>query len=250
MTATTLVLGGTGKTGRRVVQRLTTLDRPVRIGSRTGRPPFDWEDPSTWTSVLDGITSAYVSYYPDLAVPGAVAAIRSFTDMAVGSGIRRLVLLAGRGEEEAERAEEVVRGSGLDWTIVRSTWFSQNFSESYLVDSIVQGRVALPAGAVGEPFVDAEDVADVAVAALTDDRHVGQTYELTGPRLLTFAEATAESPAPPAGRSAIRRSPPTSSPPPWRIRRCPPSSWSCWSTCSARCWMGATPVWPTACGEP
>lgn len=106
--------------------------------------------------------------------------------------MRRLVLLSGRGEEGAEVAEQAVRDAGAEWTIVRATWFSQNFSEGYLVDPILAGEVALPVGDVGEPFVDADDIADVAVAALTDDGHGGELYELTGPRLLTFAAAIAE----------------------------------------------------------
>jgi len=133
----------------------------------------------------------YISYYPDVAVPGAAATVGAFAELAVSSGVPRLVLLSGRGEAEAERAEQAVRASGADLTILRSTWFAQNFSESYWVD-MLSGEVALPAGDTPEPFVDVDDLADVAVAALTDDRHIGQLYELTGPRLLTFAEAVAE----------------------------------------------------------
>ena len=130
-TQETLVLGGTGKTGRRVVERLIARGVPTRVGSRSGEPPFDWEDRSTWAPVLEGVRSAYVSYYPDLSVPGAVEAVGSFAELAVESGVRRLVLLAGRGEPEAEHAEDAVRESGADLTIVRSTWFAQNFSEDY-----------------------------------------------------------------------------------------------------------------------
>ncbi len=190
--ATTLVLGGTGKTGRRVVERLRARALAVRVGSRSGAPPFDWQDRSSWAPVLEGVRSAYVSYYPDLAVPGAVETVGSFADVAVGNGVARLVLLAGRGEEDAERAEQAVAESGAELTIVRSTWFAQNFSEDYWREAVVSGEVALPAGDMPEPFVDADDIADVAVAALTDDRHVGELYELTGPRLLTFADAVNE----------------------------------------------------------
>jgi uncharacterized protein YbjT (DUF2867 family) len=191
-TQETLVLGGTGKTGRRVVQRLRARGVPTRIGSRSGEPRFDWEDRSTWPPVLEGVRSAFVSYYPDLALPGAVETVGSFAELAVESGVPRLVLLAGRGEPEAEQAEHAVRESGADLTIVRSTWFAQNFSEDYWVDGIRGGELALPAGDVPEPFVDADDIADVAVAALTDDRHMGEVYELTGPRLLSFADAVDE----------------------------------------------------------
>jgi len=188
----TLVLGATGKTGRRVVDRLAARGVPTRMGSRSAELPFDWEDPGTWQPALRDIASVYVSYYPDLAVPGAADTVRSFVDVAVKSGVRRLVLLAGRGEAEAEVSEQTVRDSGVEWTIVRATWFSQNFSEDYMLDAVLSGEVALPAGDVPEPFVDADDIADVAVAALTDDRHVGQLYELTGPRLLTFEQAVEE----------------------------------------------------------
>ena len=191
-TKATLVLGGTGKTGRRVVERLWARDVPVRVGSRSGEPPFDWEDKATWEPALRDVESVYVSYYPDLAVPGAVEAVRSFAELAVENGVRRLVLLSGRGEPEAERAEAAVRDSGADLTILRSTWFMQNFSEDYMLEHVLSGEIRLPAGDVPTPFLDVDDVADVAVAALTDDRHAGQLYELTGPRSLTFAEAAAE----------------------------------------------------------
>ena len=133
-----------------------------------------------------------MSYYPDLAVPGAPDAVGSLAAVALETGVRRLVLLSGRGEEEAQRAERVLQASGADWTIVRCSWFSQNFSESYLLDPVRSGEVMLPVGDVPEPFVDADDIADVAVAALTEDGHSGQLYELTGPRLLTFAQAIEE----------------------------------------------------------
>ena len=187
---TILVLGGTGKTGRRVADRLAARGVPTRIGSRSGAPPFDWEDRSTWEPVLRDVGAAYVSYYPDIAIPGAAEKVRAFADLAVESGVRRLVLLSGRGE--AERAEQAVRDSGADVTIVRATWFAQNFSEDYMLDQVLSGSVALPAGDTPEPFVDADDIADVAVAALTEEGHVGKLYELTGPRLLTFAEAVEE----------------------------------------------------------
>jgi uncharacterized protein YbjT (DUF2867 family) len=191
-TPLTLVLGGTGKTGRRVAERLAARGVPVRIGSRAGRLPFDWEDRSGWAAALQGVSAVYIAYAPDLAMPGAVDAVDAFARQAVESGARRLVLLSGRGEEEAQLCETAVQASGADWTILRASWFSQNFSEAYLVDAVRGGLVALPAGPVGEPFIDADDIADAAVAALTEDGHAGQLYELTGPRLLSFADAVGE----------------------------------------------------------
>lgn len=187
-----LVLGGTGKTGRRVVERLTRQKRPLLVGSRSGKPKFDWEDSVTWEPVLRGVNSVYIAFQPDLAVPGALDTIRSFVNTAVESGIRQLVLISGRGEKEAQKCEQIVMDAGVDWTILRASWFSQNFSESYLLEPVLAGYVTLPAGDIGEPFVDANDIADVAVATLTEQGHSGQLYELTGPRLLTFEEALAE----------------------------------------------------------
>lgn len=187
-----LVLGGTGKTGRRLAERLTARGLPVRIGSRTSTPGFDWETPATWGPALKGVGAVYISYYPDLAVPGAAEAIGAFARLAVASGVTRLVLLSGRGETEAQRAEEMVKASGADWTILRCAWFAQNFSEGFLIYSLLDGEVALPVGSVGEPFVDADDIAEAAFVALTEPGHVGQLYELTGPRLLSFADAVAE----------------------------------------------------------
>jgi uncharacterized protein YbjT (DUF2867 family) len=187
-----LVLGSTGKTGSRIVQRLTHLNWPMRHGSRSANPPFDWENSSTWKNAVTGIDSVYISFQPDLAMPGAVEIIRQFTQVAVGQGVKKLVLLSGRGEPEAQQCEDVVIQAGVAWTIVRASWFNQNFSEGNFLEPILAGHVALPAGDVGEPFIDVDDIADVAVAALTQDGHDGQLYEVTGPRLLTFEQAINE----------------------------------------------------------
>lgn len=189
----TLVVGGTGKTGRRVAAELERRGVPTRIGSRAARPAFDWNDRATWAPVLDGVRAAYIAFFPDIAVPGAAETVGAFAEAAREAGVERLVLLSGRGEDEAQRAETAVRAAGLATTVVRASWFMQNFDESFLLDAVRSGTVALPVAAtVGEPFVDADDIADIAVAALTEDGHDGELYEVTGPRLLTFAEAVAQ----------------------------------------------------------
>ena len=187
-----LVLGSTGKTGSKVVQRLKQRGISVRSGSRSVSPKFDWDDKTTWDACLKNIKSVYISFQPDLAVPGSVEAIEYFSQLAVKNGVEKLVLLSGRGEEEAEHCEQIVIHSGLKWTIVRASWFNQNFSEGFLLKPIQQGEVILPAGNVAEPFVDTDDIADVAVAALTEEGHDGEIYEVTGPRSLTFNDAVAE----------------------------------------------------------
>ncbi|MCB7137645.1 NmrA family transcriptional regulator [Cellulosimicrobium marinum] len=190
-----LVLGATGKSGRRVADRLDGLDVPVRRASRSGAPgtvPFAWDDESTWRPALDGAQAVYVAYAPDLAVPGAPETVTRLAALAHDVGVRRLVLLSGRGEVEAQRAEAAVAAVFPGRVVVRCAFFAQNVSESFLLDAVLDGTIALPVGDVAEPFVDLEDVAEVAVAALTDDAHAGQVYELTGPRLLTFADLAAE----------------------------------------------------------
>ncbi|MFD4245028.1 NmrA family transcriptional regulator [Streptomyces sp. NPDC058525] len=189
---TTLVLGGTGRVGRRVVKGLTDRGVDVRVASRTGSPAFDWEDPSTWAGVFTGVQSAYLMYYPEVEWPGAADAIGTVARLAVDAGVQRLVLLSARNQEEAVRCEEAVTSLPVEWTIVAPASFNQNFDEGVFLEPLRQGVLALPAGDNADPFVDANDIADVAVAALTESGHAGQRYELTGPRLWTFAEGVAE----------------------------------------------------------
>lgn len=188
-----LVLGANGKTGRRVLERLeNNTEVEVRAGSRSAVIPFDWEKPETWQAALTDINTVYISYQPDLAIPSATTAIQLFSGLATQMGVEKMVLLSGRGEKEAQVCEEIIKTNAKKWTIVRASWFNQNFSESFFLDPIVAGYVALPRAEALEPFTDADDIADVIVASLLEDKHNGQTYELTGPRLLTFKAVIAE----------------------------------------------------------
>lgn len=184
-----LITGGTGKTGRRIVQRLNKLGYKVRIGSRSAERPFDWNDPTNWDEVLEGIDKVYITYQPDLAVPGAKEAISELVKRATTAGVSKMVLLSGKGEREAQLCEDIVINSGIDYTIIRATWFNQNFSENFLLEPILDGVVALPQAHVKIPFVDAEDIADVAVKVLNDVTYNGKIFELTGSETLTFKEA-------------------------------------------------------------
>ncbi len=187
-----LVIGGTGKTGKRIVAHLETLGHNVRIGSRNATPAFDWHRPDGWGAALEGMQKVYITYQPDLAVPGALEAIEQLVKQSKRANVKKLVLLSGKGEREAQLCEQVVIHSGLDFTIVRASWFNQNFSENFLLAPILDGFVALPQAAAEIPLVDVDDIAEVAVKALTEDKHNGQIYELTGPRTLTFKEAVSE----------------------------------------------------------
>ncbi|WP_190808922.1 NAD(P)H-binding protein [Flagellimonas sp. S3867] len=187
-----LIIGGTGKTGSKVVKRLQDRSQNVRIGSRNATIPFDWDRQETWKAALHGMDKVYITFQPDLAVPGALQAIEGLTKIAKRSGVKKLVLLSGKGEREAELCEQVVIHSGMDYTIIRANWFNQNFSESFLLEPIVNGFVALPQAEVKVPFVDTDDISDVAVETLLNEEHNGKIYQLTGPRALTFKEVVNE----------------------------------------------------------
>jgi uncharacterized protein YbjT (DUF2867 family) len=184
-----LVLGGTGKTGKRVAERLRQQNIAVKLGSRSANPSFEWNDPSNWAQVLEGVQKVYITYQPDVAVPGSSDSISEFVKAAKKAKVQKLVMLSGRGEKEAQVCEDIVISSGIDWTIVRANWFMQNFSEGFFLDSIMAGELVIPAVPAKDPFIDADDIADVVVATLTDDRHSQKVYELTGRELLSFEQA-------------------------------------------------------------
>ncbi|MEM7549546.1 MAG: NmrA family NAD(P)-binding protein [Bacteroidota bacterium] len=186
---TILVTGGNGKTGRKVAAHLTERGYSVRIGSRNGSPAFDWNNPDTWPAALEGMDIVYISYQPDLAVPAALKTIKAFTALAVEKGVSHLVILSGRGEKEAQECEEVVMNSGVNWTVLRCDWFFQNFSESFFLDPILGGHVSLPQSDTKIPFIDTDDIAEVAVHSIVNKQY-GTIHELTGSELLTFEEVT------------------------------------------------------------
>ena len=190
-----VVTGASGKTGRRVTDRLIAAGHEVRAVGRTSTPRHDWVDPTTWPAVLAPDTdgppaAAYLAYAPDAGFPGADAVLGAFARAAADAGVGRLVLLTGRGEDGALRSEEAVVAAGLPTVIVRSAFFAQGFTEDLLAEGIGAGVLRLPAGEVAEPFVDLEDLADVAVAGLVGTLDPG-VHELTGPEALRFDEVAA-----------------------------------------------------------
>ncbi|MDZ4267296.1 MAG: NAD(P)H-binding protein [Mycobacterium sp.] len=188
-----LVLGATGKSGRRVAARLRLAGRSVRAASRSGQTPFDWSVPDGWDAALAGVGAIYLVAPP---VPGPA---HEFLARAESAGVQRVVLLSGRGADtwgdspfgrDMRSAEDAVRASALEWTILRPNNFDQNFDEELWHAPLLAGELALPAGEIPEPFIDLEDVADVATRVLGEPgRHAGQVYELSGPRAIPFGEA-------------------------------------------------------------
>lgn len=194
-TDTILVLGASGKTGRRVAARLRLRGTAARLASRSSQTPFDWSDPTGWDAALDGITAVY------MVAPAEIGPADQFIARAQDAGVRRVVLLSGRGADtwgdstfglDMRAAEDAVRNSALEWTVLRPNNFAQNFDEDLFHAAVLTGELALPAGETPEPFIDLEDVADVAAKVLSEPgRHAGQVYELTGPDALTFDAAVA-----------------------------------------------------------
>lgn len=192
-TDSVLVLGATGKTRRRLVPRLRMRGVPVRATSRSSATASDWSEPAGWDEALRDIEAVYV-------VPPAVAGpVHEFVDRAGAAGVRRLVLQSGHAADswgdsafgrDMLSAENAVRGGPLEWTVLRPANFDQNFDEELHHAPLLAGGLALPVGDVPEPFIDIEDVADVAALVPTEPgRHADAVYELTAPRSLTFAEA-------------------------------------------------------------
>ena len=183
-----LVIGSTGKTGTRVLNGLKALGFSPKGASRHGDVTFDWDDPTTWATALNGIDAVYLTYYPDLAVPKAPEDISKFCALAKMKGVKHITVLSGRAEPAAQICENIIMQSGINWTVIRASWFNQNFSEGLFRQFIVDGNIALPVTDVTEPFIDIDDIAEIAIASLTEERHRGQLYEVTGPELISFAD--------------------------------------------------------------
>ena len=238
----TAVLGGNGKTGRRVIQKLTALGVPVRVGSRSGTPPFDWDDPSSWGPAFAGVGSVYLTYQPDLGFPGAAARIEDAVTTAARAGVRRVVLLSGRNEDSVVPAEAAVTGSGLEWTVVRSSLFNQNFSEAFFVQPILDGTLYFPAGSVLEHFIDADDIAEVTSPPSPTTATSARSMSSPGPSSSPSATPSRRSPPTrvdesPTSPSRSTSSPRGSEPRASRRTKSPPLR-----RCSQPCSTGATPT--------
>lgn len=183
-----LVIGSTGKTGSRVLKGLKALGFAPKGASRKGAVTFDWEDPTSWAPALDGVDAVYLTYYPDLAVPKAPGDISKFCALAKMKGVKHITVLSGRAEPAAQVCENIIMQSGISWTVIRASWFNQNFSEGLFHRFVMEGNIALPVTTITEPFIDIDDIAEIAIASLTDERHAGQLYEVTGPELISFVD--------------------------------------------------------------
>jgi uncharacterized protein YbjT (DUF2867 family) len=188
--ATFLILGGTGKVGRRLVDSLARAGHQARPASRHSAPHFDWNDPATWTTALAGAEGLFI------VGPGSATdwspRLTQLLAAAQSVDVQRAVLLSARGVEflpdgAVARAEHALRCGPLPWTILRPTHFAQNFSEAMFVPR--DGVIRAPVGAGREPFIDVAEVADVASAVLASGGYDGATLPLSGPQGVSFPEA-------------------------------------------------------------
>jgi uncharacterized protein YbjT (DUF2867 family) len=191
-----LVVGATGKTGRRVSNLLQKHGFDVRAVSRKSKIPFDWDDSSTWSRALEGVHTVYI-VHPGLGSKEAAEQVGAFAKAASKEGVSKAVLASTPDDgsefsQSMRTAEKYLTAAGLALTSLRLRWFFQNFSEDFLLQPVLSGKLRLPAGLGKEAFVDADDIAEVALAALTDDRHNGKLYDLTGPRTLSFSDIAEE----------------------------------------------------------
>lgn len=190
-----LILSGKGKTGRRVAAQLQARGIPFRLASRSSEQRFDWYDESTWSATIAGADTAYLA--PPVGPTGLAQAGR-FMKQAAAEGLRRVVLLSGRGVGSPGRdfavydgqleLEHAVQASGADWTIVQPAWFAQGFSEDFLRYHVLAGEIRLSAGTGAEAWIDTNDVGDVMTTALLDETYTGQVLAISGPRPLTMTE--------------------------------------------------------------
>ena len=189
--STLLLLGGTGKVGRRLAERLEAQGHTARAVGRNSTPRFDWRDESTWAPALDGVDGVFI------VGPGSASdwstRLEHFLATAAEQRVRHAMLLSARGVEflpdgAVARAEAALRRGPLAWTIVRPTHFAQNFTEAMFVPGD-DGAFFAPVADGREPFIDVNDIADVAAVALTDEGYDGRILELSGPRAIDFDEA-------------------------------------------------------------
>ena len=189
---TVLLTSGFGKTGRAIAERLSVQGLGFCAASRTTPTKFDWKDKATWPTALKGKKSVYLCFAPDIVLPGSRQCISDFIKTAEQYDCEKLVLLSCRGVEEAEACETIVHQSNLETTVVRSSWFFQNFLEDDFARMITEGALTLPSADIEEPYIDVEDVADVIVKVLTEAGHTGKTYEITGSQSLSFRQMAKE----------------------------------------------------------
>ncbi|MFG2847087.1 NAD(P)H-binding protein [Kitasatospora sp. NPDC048296] len=198
----TLVIGATGTTGSRVAAGLLAEGRRVKAASRSATPMagtqavrFDWNDPATWGEALDGVDRMYL--IPPIGSSDPAPVMLPFLRQARAAGVRRAVLLSSSaipaGGPAVGQVHRVLPDLFEQWAVLRPSWFMQNFTGStpHARSISEEGAIMSAAGEGRVGFVDAADIAAVAVRALTDEQAPDNDLILTGPQTLNYAEVAA-----------------------------------------------------------
>jgi uncharacterized protein YbjT (DUF2867 family) len=191
-----LVIGATGTTGSRVVTFLSQRGVLTRQATRTPRSPgqvrFDWADRATHADALRGVGAIYL--IAPIEVSDPVPLVKPFLKEALRQGVRRVVQLSSSALPEGGpglgAVHHLVRTMMPEWTVLRPSWFMQNFVGDHLVAQGVEtGEIVTATGNGRVAFVDAGDIAAVAGHALTDEIPHNTEHILTGPEALSYADA-------------------------------------------------------------
>ncbi len=187
----TLVIGGTGKTGTPIVRGLRELGVDVLIATRTSERVFDWRDPSTHEAALAGVDRLYA--ISPLGDDRPQERMIPFFERALGCGVERIVMLSSSAVTEdmpgLGEVDRWLRTHAPQWTVLRPSWFMQNFTDPGMIHPrtiAAEGVIYSATGQGRVPFVDVADIAAVAVRALVDEAAHDTAHRITGPAALTY----------------------------------------------------------------
>jgi festuclavine dehydrogenase len=197
---TTLIIGGTGKTGLGLARLLKAANYPVLLTSRSGKAPepfkaaaFDWLDPATFENPFKLDTNIDRAYLVCPPVYDLLSLVKPFIDLAITKGVKRFVLLSAStvkpGDMILGQVHQYLLDVGVDYTVLRPTWFMQNFATGFSLNIRENNEIVSATGNGQIPLVSTEDISQAAFDALTAEKSPNTDYLLLGPELYSYDEA-------------------------------------------------------------